>query len=734
MAKNPFKQTPPPNDVKRNAFDLSFTNNLTLKIGQLVPVMCKEVVPGDSFEIDTNFGLRFMPTIFPVQTKMRADVHFFYVRTRNLWKNWKKFIGDTPNVNIETGVKRNIVHPYIGAKSSDSDFYAEGSLADYLGIPTDYVSSENMYQLTAPLAYMPSSGLEYGPNTSSIFPLSGDYANMLQYCRYIHPSSQLGAPIQFRDPIEFGGNVSVITNHRLNGELVDFNVKVTQPFEGSLLQAVYLIEYREGAWRIVARTSDIVTIEGNPLSFENTDSVRWLTKQGVKSGSEVFSVVNYEDVTLAYTLKTEFSFSDVLKGNIDFPLTPWADFMTEIHTDTYSVTYNQAFQVYNPNVCKISALPFRAYDSIYNSHYRNWRIAPLEKDGEYVYDEFVRNDSDGEDNIDYRLYNRYWEKDFLTTAVPSPQQGLAPLVGLNTNTPYTTQQMIIDGNPADIQVQSAQDGKVIGVSYYGENVPVGSVEALEQAIEYGISINDFRNVNALQKWLEINQRRGYLYKEQLLSHFGVDVKFEELQMPEFIGGVSQRIETQAIYNNNAQGSKPLGDYAGAAGCWGSGDNKIHKYCDEHGFIIAIMSIVPIPSYSQLLPKVFTKDKHLDYFFPEFGHIGMQPITYKEVTPLQVGMETPAQLNDTFGYQRAYYDYIANWDEVHGNFRSSLRNYLVNREFVGKPLLSEQFLKITPEEVNDIFAVTTDTDKIIGQVNFTIIAKRPIPFFGTPSLQ
>ena len=28
MAKNPFKQTPPPNEVKRNAFDMSFTNNL----------------------------------------------------------------------------------------------------------------------------------------------------------------------------------------------------------------------------------------------------------------------------------------------------------------------------------------------------------------------------------------------------------------------------------------------------------------------------------------------------------------------------------------------------------------------------------------------------------------------------------------------------------------------------------------------------------------------------------
>jgi hypothetical protein len=84
MSKNPFTQTPPPNDVKRNTFDLSFSNNLSLKFGKLTPVMCKEVVPGDSFEIDANFGLRLMPTLFPVQSRMRADLHFFYVRNRNL--------------------------------------------------------------------------------------------------------------------------------------------------------------------------------------------------------------------------------------------------------------------------------------------------------------------------------------------------------------------------------------------------------------------------------------------------------------------------------------------------------------------------------------------------------------------------------------------------------------------------------------------------------------------------
>ena len=84
---NPFKEKQPVPQPNRNSFDLSFDNNLTTTFGKLVPVFVKEVIPGDSFEIDTQFGLRMMPTVFPVQSKVRADIHFFYVRNRNLWKH-----------------------------------------------------------------------------------------------------------------------------------------------------------------------------------------------------------------------------------------------------------------------------------------------------------------------------------------------------------------------------------------------------------------------------------------------------------------------------------------------------------------------------------------------------------------------------------------------------------------------------------------------------------------------
>ena len=79
MAKNPF--SPSNNVVKkpnRNAFDLSFTNHVTGSIGTLIPVLCKEVLPGDTFKIDSALGLRFMPLAFPIQSKCRAHIHFFY--------------------------------------------------------------------------------------------------------------------------------------------------------------------------------------------------------------------------------------------------------------------------------------------------------------------------------------------------------------------------------------------------------------------------------------------------------------------------------------------------------------------------------------------------------------------------------------------------------------------------------------------------------------------------------
>lgn len=740
MAKNPFKQQPPVEDVKRNSFDLSFSNNLSLPIGKLVPVMCKEVIAGDSFEIDANFGLRFMPTVFPVQNRIRADLHFFYVRNRNLWQHWMDFFGNTwskPDA---------LVAPYIGPKDDKSNFFAEGSLSDYLGVPTSSVSSIAGTRTTPIKPYTPSSGLHAPSGTPNQVLQNPNFAQMLEYFRlpannynaftigvghafnnytaptaeyiYVIDSQPMNHTIKSADV----GTIKLVGNSNSNFPL---------PSDAKVVNIEFLT-YKNGAWHCLGTayiSSGVWMVQSQqgPITWDvfmqQIDPENTFLSLLVRSASLGFaSLVNYFAANAGNEKKIDYTGLQIVAKYSGY------------NYDAGSVA--EANATYNPNYLPISALPYRAYESIFNAFYRNERIDPmLDENGYPEYNKYLQNDGDGEDNFDYHLHNRYWEKDFLTTSLPSPQMGNAPLIGLaQNNRPFVEQQMILDDQETRVKVATDPDTKqVIGISYYSENIPVGSVQALNEAISYGISINDFRNVNALQRWLEKSQARGYKYKDQLLSHFGVNVKFEQLNMPEFIGGISQDINSQTIVNQAASDNYKLGEFAGTLSAIGSGKNKVRKYCDEPGFIVGILSISPIPTYSQLLPKMFLKHHRLDYYFPEFGHIGLQPIALKEVVPLQVHKLRPDSKDDTFGYQRSFYDYVQSVDEVHGSLRTSLRNYLINREFADIPALSKQFIEISPEEVNDIFAVTEDTHKVVGQVSFKITAKRPIPFFGTPTL-
>ena len=74
MAQNVWQQEPHRETPKRNTFDLSFRNNLSMKIGKIYPVMCREVIPGDTFHIKSSFGLSLMPMAFPIQTSIFTSI------------------------------------------------------------------------------------------------------------------------------------------------------------------------------------------------------------------------------------------------------------------------------------------------------------------------------------------------------------------------------------------------------------------------------------------------------------------------------------------------------------------------------------------------------------------------------------------------------------------------------------------------------------------------------------
>lgn len=111
----------------RNAFNLSNEHKLTCNMGQLVPIMCEEVLPNDTFKVSTDMVVRFAPMLAPIMHNIDVYVHYFFIPNRLVFDDWEDFI-----TGGEDGTDATVA-PTIAAPAGG---FSVGSLADYFGIPT----------------------------------------------------------------------------------------------------------------------------------------------------------------------------------------------------------------------------------------------------------------------------------------------------------------------------------------------------------------------------------------------------------------------------------------------------------------------------------------------------------------------------------------------------------------------------------------------------------------------
>ena len=116
-------------DIPRSRFAMQKTLKTTFDAGLLVPIMCEEVLPGDTFNVNVTLFGRLATPIFPVMDNLHLDSFFFFVPNRLVWTNWVKFMGeqDNPADSISYTIPQQV---------SPTGGYAIGSLQDYLGLPT----------------------------------------------------------------------------------------------------------------------------------------------------------------------------------------------------------------------------------------------------------------------------------------------------------------------------------------------------------------------------------------------------------------------------------------------------------------------------------------------------------------------------------------------------------------------------------------------------------------------
>lgn len=126
-----FALNPTRLDISRSTFDRSHSVKLTFNAGDLIPFFVDEVLPGDTFSVDSSRVVRMQALLTPPMDNLYLDTYYFFVPNRLVWDHWKQFNGENTESAWIPTVEYNV--PQLQAPVGGWNI---GTIADYFGIPT----------------------------------------------------------------------------------------------------------------------------------------------------------------------------------------------------------------------------------------------------------------------------------------------------------------------------------------------------------------------------------------------------------------------------------------------------------------------------------------------------------------------------------------------------------------------------------------------------------------------
>jgi hypothetical protein len=227
--------------VSRSRFQRNNDNKTTFNTGDLIPIYLDEVLPGDTHQVDVACVMRMATPIFPVMDNAYCDFYFFFVPNRLLWEHWKEFMGE--NKQTAWTPKTEYSVPQVTAPKGG---WAEGTLADYLGLPTkvegisvsalpgraygliynEWFRNQNVTQPTlVEVTDATTTGKNDGSDTNDSAitlakPLKA--AKVFDYYTGALPEPQKGEPIT----IPLTGNAPIVGKNVNDGENIEYSLRV----------------------------------------------------------------------------------------------------------------------------------------------------------------------------------------------------------------------------------------------------------------------------------------------------------------------------------------------------------------------------------------------------------------------------------------------------------------------------------------------------------------------------
>lgn len=769
-------------DYPKATHDYSFTNHLSARFGRVIPAFVKEIPPDSYLKINPNMAFDFMPMTFPLQSRVTAHLSFYKVPLRILWDNFDDFL---------VGVG-NHVFPFV---DRSDNFASTGSLGDYLNIPSTFIASDDVYKyLAGKDTFFVSSNVD--SFLIPAFRQGSSLADRpfdMDSIKYPYPSSSPYRHFLISDVIKSMPNTSTLNTNFYQHFLSTSNLsrtQITSSVFGFIIsnsnvedngQRQYYLEYiyRSNSSPAAANfSSTTVTIDGTTyydhrIIFNPLNSI-FLNDTNV---ANTFNMINS---LIADKYEVRFfcllQSSSIIPGLMRLPFkmssgslvgdstAPETSPKSNIHTyqffeGSHYVAYvardyaprpkddspflrHQTTQAKKP----LTSLPFRAYEFIWNYYFRNRAIDPFFINDVQQANNFITNHNDGGDSttpVDFKLAP--YEFDYFTTCLTNPQLGDAPLIGVTSNEETFNAQMRLVpkldsgeydyANAYNVGVEYAANGNIVGISNYDEVANKTSVQRLSELIRIGISINDIRNVSAYQRYLEKMQLTNQQYERFSEEFYGVTPPTGE-NFPVYCGGIDRVVSIGKLQSmaETQVGDKinSLGSFCGVGQLrMADGDNPYIKcYCHEWSYVIGLLWFSVTPVYSQVLPKFWTRRVKEDFFLPLYNNLPPQPVLKSEIAPLQC---TDEQLTEVFGYQRPWYEYIMSLDEAHGAFRETMKDYLLQRQFLTPPSLMDKFIYIDPADLTNVFSYQVDDDKIFGAISYNIDFTNEVAKHSNPKI-
>lgn len=396
----------------------------------------------------------------------------------------------------------------------------------------------------------------------------------------------------------------------------------------------------------------------------------------------------------------------------------------------------------------VSALPFRAYNLIWNEWFRDQNLQ----------NSVTVSLGDGPDAAAlYSSLNRAKRPDYFTSALPWPLKG-----GTSVPLPLGTSAVVktsavrqVTGAQTPLNLADTVTGNAVAAAAtlalgaggfnlnYGAPAP-GAVTGqvyptnlfADLSTATGATINSLRLAVTTQQFLERDARGGTRYTELLRTHFGVTPQDSRVQRPEYCGGGGFMLHTQAIPQTSATGltggTSPIGALAGTT--YGSGKISASYSSAEHGVIIGLVAVRADVTYQQGIRRMWTRSTRYDFYFPTFAFLGEQTIRQDEIYATGVVATDTA----AFGYQERWAEYRYRPSMITGQFRSNIAGTLdtwhLAQYFSTPPMLNGTFIQSTTPITRVVAAGASSVkQQFLFDSVWHVAATRPLPMRSVPGL-